>query len=124
MRKLLVAGIAALGMLALAAPAQAASLTGPTGSPSRGGTVSFEASVGGGNTPKVDLICRQAGVTVFYDWRDVSRDNTTATFTLTSANWTSGSADCQADLYVQKVSHGGTMNDIVVLDSVTFTASG
>jgi hypothetical protein len=116
-------------MLAFAAPAQAAaSLTGPTGDASLGGTVSFEANVSGVHDPRVDLICTQGvdqygrPIVVFYEAQDVSRDDTTATFTLTSAQWTSGSADCQADLYGQKLQ--GNVNVITVYASVTFTASG
>jgi hypothetical protein len=123
-KKLLLSS-AVLALLAGASPAFAGSgsIAGPFGDASRDGTVSFTAEIHG-DLPfaRVSVTCRQAQDVVFYDSKEVSAESPDASFTLA---WIEpGSADCEAQLVSQKSTHGGDLQTIVLVDSVSFSAAG
>jgi hypothetical protein len=133
-------------LIALAAiPAHARSVSGPTGTLSfssggsnlaasatlaKGNTVSFTGTYAGTrkqDTVRIQLLCLQDIGIVYGDAVTLSGSPQSVSFTLGSNSvtatsvWTSGNAECRADLYYIANAGGGTVHYLATLP---FSASG
>lgn len=69
-----------------------------TTAPQFGDTVTFDVSTAATTTPFVNLDCFQNGALVGQGWASFFSGGSPGTFGLSSPIWTSGAADCTADL--------------------------